>query len=413
MKEQIKELVRQRLSKRRIILFGAGVIAEEFYEEYKDILNISHCVSNIKKEWGKEMFLEKLDVRRFNKKEIQAEDYLVVCGPIAFRTIEQQLTTDGFKMYEDFVESQIASAIFQDKKIALFYGQCVLRDLYQCVIQIPAFNKEYASIWTQSLKDQAVLTNRVLFYTKEICDLYVYTPKMLDHDSIYFLSSDELPKDCQIVSMSNLVVSLYWPQIDTKVTSTNEWYMHPYHIRRSMDFYHSLYRKADRNINKMVLEGKTAEQIVRELSDEGYYSKKQVDGNKKRCLKLIDIAEKNIDIKVGDYIQENYCIKMLYQNYIHPNKCIIWEYIRRFLDKIKLSVPNLSQLEAEAPDHVHQGGDVPIYPSTAKLLQLDFINDTTRYEIMTGEGSVYMTFAEYIEHYVEYTRKSMEIMRIW
>ncbi len=413
MKEQIKALVKQRLLNRRIILFGAGIIAEEFYEEYKDILNISHCVSNIRKEWGKKMFLEQLDVKQFNKKEIQDKDYIVVCGPIAFKTIEQQLVAEGSRMYEDFVESHIASAIFQGKKIALFYGQCVLRDLYQCITQIPAFNKEYASIWTQSLKDQPVISNRVLFYTKELCDLYVYTPKMLDHDSIYFLSSDELPKGCQSVSISNLVVSLYWPQIDTKVTVLNEWYMHPYHIRRNMDFYHSLYRKADRNINKMVLEGKTTAQIVKCLSDENYYSKNQVDGNKKRCLKLIDIAEKNIDITVGDYIRENYCTKMLYQNYIHPNKCIIWEYIRRFLDKINISVPDLSQIEEEAPDHIHLGGDVPIYPSVVKHLQLDFINDTTKYEIITGEGSVYMTFAEYIEHYAEYTKKAMEIMRIW
>lgn len=412
MKEQIKALVKQRLSKRRIILFGAGVIAEGFYEEYKDILNISHCVSNIKKEWGKEMFLEKLDVKKFDKKEIQDGDYIIVCGPIAFRTIEQQLVREGFRMYEDFVESQIASAIFQDKKIALFYGQCVLRDLYQCIIQIPAFNEEYVSIWTQSLKDQAVITNRVLFYTKEICDLYVYTPKLLDHDNIYFLSPDELPEDCQIVSLSNLVVSLYWPQME-KVTSFNEWYMHPYHVRRNMDFYHTLYRKADSNINKMVLEGRPTAQIVGELSDEEYYSKKQAEGNKKRSLKLIDIAEKNIDITVGDYIRENYCTTMIYQNYIHPNKCIIWEYIRRFLDKIKISVPDLSQLEEEAPEHVHQGGEVPIYPSVAKHLHLDFIDDTTKYEILTGKGSVYMTFAEYVEHYAEYTKKAMEIMRIW
>lgn len=73
----------------------------------------------------------------------------------------------------------------------------------------------------------------------------------------------------------------------------------------------------------------------------------------------------------------------------------------------------MSQIEEEAPDHIHLGGDVPIYPSVVKHLQLDFINDTTKYEIITGEGSVYMTFAEYIEHYAEYTKKAMEIMRIW
>ena len=73
----------------------------------------------------------------------------------------------------------------------------------------------------------------------------------------------------------------------------------------------------------------------------------------------------------------------------------------------------MSQLEEEAPKHVHQGGDVPIYPGVAKYMNLDFVNENTKYEIVTGRESVYMTFTEYIEHYVEYTRKAMEIIRLW
>lgn len=347
------------------------------------------------------------------KKEIQSEDYIIICGPIAFRTIEIQLNNEGFRMYQDFVESHIASAIFENKKIALFYGQCVLRDIFQCLKKVPAFEKEYMSIWTQTSKHQAVIGNRVLYYTKELCDLYVYTPKILDRDSIYNISREELPKDCQAVSVSNLIVSLYWPQIVPDIETFNEWYIHPYNAKRDLDFYHTLYRWEDRNINRMVSEGMMTEEIVKILSDENFYSEKQVNKTKKVSLKLISIAEKGVDIAVGDFIEDNYRSIRLYQNYIHSNKIVVWEYVRRLLNQIGVSTSEVAQLEKESPEHIHEGGDVPIYPSVAKCLNLEFIDKKTIYEVMTGKEIVYMTFGEYIEHYAEYTRKAMEIVHMW
>lgn len=413
MKEQIKALVRERMSSRRIILFGAGIVAEKFYEEYKDVLNISHCVSNIKKEWGKEMLLGELDVRKFDKKGIQSDDYIIVCGPVVFRTIEVQLNNEGFQMYQDFVESHIGSAIFQNKKIALFYGQCVLRDIYQCIIQVPAFIKDYVGIWTQTSTHQAVVGNRILYYTKELCDIYIYTPKILDRDSIYTISHEDLPKDCQIINVSNLVVSLYWPQIVAEINVHNEWYMHPYNAKRDLDFYHTLYRCKDCNINQLVSEGKTTDEIVKILSDDRFYSEKQVKRVKKISSKLISIAEKDVDVVIGDFIEDNYRKVKLYQNFVHSNKIIVWEYVRRLLKQIEISADEVTQLENESPEHIHQGGDVPIYPSVAKYLKLEFIDEKTTYEIMTGKEIVYMTFKEYIEHYAEYTRKAIEIARMW
>lgn len=413
MKEQIKSLVKEKLSEKRIVLFGAGEIAEEFYQNYKDSLNISHCISNIRREWGEKTFLGVLDVKMFNKNEIGDKDYIVVCAPVGFNAIELQLRNEGFCVYENFVESQIASAILQNKKIALFYGRCVLRDIYKCLIQIPSFNEEYAPVWTRAARHQATVSNRILYYTKELCDLYVHTPKFIDHDSIYFLAPEELPEGCRSISVSNLVMFLYWPQINIKLDEYNACYLHPYNAKRDGDFYHSLYRHEDCNINRMIMEGKTTKEIVKCLSDEEYYSEKQVKKNKNFALKLIDIAEKNVDVTIADYLQENYQEIELYQNFSHPNKCVVWEYIRRLLSELGLPVDEVSKVEKEAPEHTHQGGDVPIYPSVAKHMGLKFINEGEKHEIMTGKGIVYMTFAEYVEHYAEYTKKAMDIFRMW
>lgn len=413
MKNKIKSLVRERLSSRRIILFGAGEIAEEFYERYGDSLNISHCVSNLHNEWGEAAFLGKLDVRKYVRSEIQENDYIIVCGPIAFRNIELQLNAENMCMYEDYVESHIAGAIMENKKIALFYGQCVLRDIYQCLIQVPAFNEEYTSVFTQTENKQTTLMNRLLHYIKDISDLYVYTPKVLDLDSIYSLSLEDLPPDCQVVSVSNLVVSLYWPQIDAKFGHYSDWYLHSYNSKRDMDFYHTLYRHEDCNIIRMIQEGKTVEQVVDALSSDDFYTEKEAVRNKNVSLKLVNIAESNVDIKMLDFIKDNYQEEMIYQNYIHPNKAIIWEYVSRLLCAIGVPTHEVEELRERSPKHIHQGGDVPIYPSVAKHLKLEFIHEDTQYEILTGNGIVYMNFKEYTAHFAEYTRKVMEVIQMW
>ena len=120
-----------------------------------------------------------------------------------------------------------------------------------------------------------------------------------------------------------------------------------------------------------------------------------------------------MDIAVGDFIEDNYRSIRLYQNYIHSNKIVVWEYVRRLLNQIGVSTSEVAQLEKESPEHIHEGGDVPIYPSVAKCLNLEFIDKKTIYEVMTGKEIVYMTFGEYIEHYAEYTRKAMEIVHMW
>lgn len=412
-KEEIKTLVRDRLSTRRIILFVSGESVEAFYQEHKDVWSISHCVSNIPGECGEGAFLGELDVRKYRREDLEENDYIVVCDSLAFQEIELQLAEEGLRMYDDFIESSIARVIWQNKKIALFYGQCILRDIYKCLVRVPAFEKEYASVFTQTMKDQLIVINRLLYHIKDVCDLYVYTPKILDRDSAYSLSPEQLPPECKIISVSNLTFSVYWPQINEDNAKYNPFYLHPYHADRDMVFYHTLYRREDCNINRMLLEGKTVREIVDCLSSDGFYSEKQVKKNARIAFKLIDAAEYGTDVNIMDDLQENYRRIMLYQNFAHPNKQVLWEYTRRLLKAIDTTADEVDLLEARSPMHIHEGGDVPIYPSVAKALGLEFADASTKYEIMTGNGLVPMTFREYTEHLAEYTQKTMEMIGMW
>lgn len=412
-KEEIKNIVCDCLATKRIILFGVGSVAEEFYKKYKDKFNIAYCVSNRKKEWGNGKFLGILDIKKYQKEDIKETDYIVVCGAYAFRAIDLQLRDDGMQVYYQYVDSVMADVIFQRKKIALFYGQCILRDIYQSVIQVPEFNEEYASAFTQVRKKSAIINNRVVYYLKDICDLYVYTTKILDRDTIYSLKRSDLPNNCKVVSVSNLIVPIYWPQIDIRLQEYNQYYIHSYNADRNLDFYHTLYRRSDVNINKMVSEGISTKSIVQRLSSEDFYSFDQVNRNIKNTIRMIDIAERGVDVTILDALCEKYKSDMLYQNFTHPNKYIVWEYVRRLLSVIGIESRQIDRLEQESPMHTHQSGDVPIYPSVAKHMNLEFSVDDKRYQILTGKGVVDMTFEESIEYYAEYTKKAMEIMQMW
>ena len=163
----------------------------------------------------------------------------------------------------------------------------------------------------------------------------------------------------------------------------------------------------------MILNGDSTKKILEILSDDNFYSEKEVTRNARIALRSVDIAERKIDITIGDYIKENYAKKMLYQNLVHATKYIIWEYVRRLLAKLEISREEVLILEQQSPMHIHEGGDVPIYPSVVKSLKLEFVNESYRYEVITGRGIQYMTFREYMEHYIEYTRKAMKIKTMW
>lgn len=413
MKEEIKAKSRKKLLEKRIILFGAGEVAEKFYFVNRNKINISHCVSNLKEQWGKKKFLDELDIKEFRAEDIGENDYIIVCGPFAFRQIEIQLVNCGFRMFEHFIESQIANSLLENKKIALFRGSCILRDIYECIVQSQAFTEQYTAIYATDNYVVSKFDNRVLYYASMICDCYVYSYRILRQDKVYLLTEDDLPADCRIISVSNITFPGYWPQADPEIRNSNKYLMHPYNSKRNLVFYHTLYRLEDININQMIEAGKEADEIYKLVSASDYYDEKMVKRNLKVSFKSVQIAEQFADIRVMDFLKENYDKRLVFQNFAHMHKCVIWTYVRRLLETMGVSIEECDRLEANSPEFIHHGGDIPVYPSVAKVLGLNWLDESTSYEIMTYHGIEKMTFEEYVRHYVEYTKMARNIMSIW
>ena len=412
-KEELKASARENMMNKRIVLFGAGKVAVEFYRKYKDILNISHCVSNLKREWGSKRFQDELDVLEFRSEDIKETDYLIVCGPYAFRQIEPQLLNCGYQMFLHFIESEIAECILSGKKIVLFRGSCILRDIHECILKSERFGRQYVSIFGTDNYAVSKFDNRVIYHASKICDYFIYSYRILRQDKIYLITEEDLSQDCEIISVSNISFPAYWPQADPEVRNSNRYLIHPYNIERDVVFYHTMYRLEDRNLNRMVEDGWNLSQIWEAVSSEDFYSEKDVRRNFKVALKSLQIAEKFTDVRVMDFIESTYNKEMIFQNFSHMHKCVAWAYVRRIFALMGVDTNECDLLEAQSPKYIHHGGDIPVYPSVAKHMGLDWINEDTTYEIMTYHGVEHMTFRQYVEHYVEYTYKAQKIMASW
>lgn len=413
MKAILRQKMLDRLQNKEIVLFGAGMMAHEFYEMYKEKLNFAFCVTNTSTEWGEKRFCGELDIRQYQAQDLKGRYYVVLGALIAFDSIASQMECDGYAMFEDFIDYKVAEAILEDKKLALFYGTCILRDVFFSLDNIPAFTDRYVSIFIQgNIKEKDTIAEiRRLYYAKDICDAYIYANKLLHPSEAYNMQRKSLPADCKMIGVSKATFPGYWPQLHN--TGYNDNWLFEVAAPFDNKFWHLMYSREDANITRLVEEGKTPEEIYRIVSADDYYSEKELNKHLRICFKTLKLAEKGLEVKVGEFIKSQYKEELLWQDFTHPKKVLIWEYVKQVLEHLEIHEEELASIIEDAPEYVHRSSDMPIYPSVAKYLGLSWINADTRYEVMTCKGIRLMTFKEYVLHYAAYMQTVLKIRKGW
>lgn len=413
MKEALRQEILKKLQDKEIVLFGAGLMAHEFYEKYKDKLNFAFCVTNNSTEWGERRFCRELDIRQYQVQELKDKYYVVLSVYLAFESIASQMECDGCTMFRDFVDYKIAEAVLEDKKLAFFYGTCILRDVFHLLEHVPAFSEQYVSIFKQGdvREKDTIAEIRRLYYARELCDAYIYNNKLLHSDEAYNMQRKDLPVDCKMIGVSKVTFHGYWPQLQNMGYNENWLFdvMAPFDNK----FWHLMYTREDANITRLVKEGKTPEEIYEILSADNYYSEKDLKKHIRICFKTLQMAEKGLTVSVGEFIQSKYKEKQLYQDFTHPKKAVMWEYVRQVLEHLEIREEHLAEIIANAPEYIHRSSDMPIYPSVAKHLGLSWIDEYTKYEMITCKGVRLMTFKEYVLHYAACAQASLKIRESW
>lgn len=411
-KQRLRAGILGHLRNRELVLFGAGEVARGFYNRYKEELNFAFSVTNNSREWGEKRFCQELDIKPYSEQELKGRYYIVLCIYFGFDEVAVQLECDDYIMFDDFVDYKIAEAILEYKKIAFFYGNCVVRDIHQMVKWVPAFREQYSSTFIQSRKNETMFDIRRLYYGKKVCDAYIYGQKLINLSDPYNMQREDLPNDCKMIGVSTLTFHGYWPQQLQNVKYSDDWI---FEVTAPFDnyFWHLMYAREDLNLKRLVEEGRTPEEICDIVSAEDFYSEKEVKKHLRMCFKSLEMVERGMDVRVSDFIKKNYQKERLYQDYIHLKKPVLWEYVKQVLQYLEVEEAELDEIIETSPEYVHQAGDIPIYPSVAKHLGLDWVKKDTVYEILTCKGVRFMTFREYVIHYSRYLQASLELQKGW
>ncbi len=141
------------------------------------------------------------------------------------------------------------------------------------------------------------------------------------------------------------------------------------------------------------------------LNDKDYYSKRFILRHVNKTLKILELRERNpydygkpVDIKMSNYIRNNYQNQKLFHTMNHPTNILLLETTKRILSKLSIVEDILLSKKEYLGDM-----QFPIYPSISINLNLKFKTDITYIDKFT------MNFNQFINLYINLYFKDIKI----
>ncbi len=394
MNSNLQQLKKQ-LTKMEIILFGAGNYAKAFYRDFSEQLNIKYCISNDKNE---EIFCidgqEICPVLRVDSVNLTDRQMIILCAE-SFQEMEVQLRDMGYRNGVDYLNSNIVRLLLSNKKLALFYGVCYMRAIYNCIIKSKKFCEKYEAFYWLDYRKMEPQEYEFFSFLLPLCDLFLYNVFVsfdkLQRSQAYL---HRLSKECRIIRVPLITFNGYHPRTEGTTGEEN-----PYQIT-SIKTYYGTFMVPDCNVNRLILEGKSCSEIVKILGDIDFYSKSWLEENFQKEIKKLRLAERLADIKFVDFLLEKHKKERLFLNETHISNLVIIELAKKVLDFIAFE--NKLPEEWLKKEQLLYTTEIPIYPSVIEHLDLEIYKNNPKYRLFTFENEIDMSFEEYLERYYEY-----------
>lgn len=273
------------------------------------------------------------------------------------------------------------------KKICIIYANCQNKLLAECLSKSALFNQEYTLERFPAhllIQGKTTIPDRLLKQAK----LFIYQPVKEAHgkaSSKYLL--DKLSPDCQTIAFPSLYFTGYFPQYcknpNLKIIKS----IYPFGI----------IPEGDVNVVKMLEQGQNKEKIASKLQSKDFYTPDLLKNNVNNSLEELARREANLEIKVSQFIRDNYQQHRLFYVHNHPTDILGIYVANKILDRL-----NLPQLEQQMSGNPASGildnTQVPIYPSVIEHLQLDFARQITYKHNRFCTN--HLSFERYIKEYI-------------
>lgn len=414
-----------------VAIWGCGKRGKEFIEKWGDFIHISHCIDNKIKAGETGLFY---GFKVYNPEILKDSDIKVIVAIEDWENTTDYLTQAGYKILKDYfpysyLEDDIAlldMGVFKyletdtDKQelirdiakgrlICATYGMCHMNVYKEVFIRTTKFKEKYLlldipPINAYNHKNYNVYHDDSIW---QMCDVVLCSVinKMLKLSEIAPSVEDiksKLKRDCKILTITGSAFKGFFPQ-----QAENRNIAYRSDIEGGITDY---FAWADKNINRMVLQKKTVEEIKETILKDDYYDKEMIIKFFHNELSLLEREERLCDVKIADYIRELSVTRVTHYSFTHPIPEVMLEIAYRILCVLGLN-ENIEYLKEETFLKMNNNEEI-IYPSVLKALNL-LNEDNMHRKVIPGYRwkNHELTIDEYIENYIKYNFSEEETIK--
>ncbi|GGH81505.1 hypothetical protein JOD43_001128 [Pullulanibacillus pueri] len=270
------------------------------------------------------------------------------------------------------------------KKKCLVYGNCQIDPIRQYLMSSKSFREAYTMIEVPPVHLCDPKTGLNESQLKEIkdCDLFLY--QKVSNTFGPYLSTDyilkQLPDKCTTITFPVSYFTGYHPQFAKGIK--------PY---------------VDKNVVELLKEGKSDSEILSIISDENFYSAKELKTNVQASLNELKRRSSELDVTLDNFIERHYQDVHLFFTLNHPNYHVIRYVAMKILSKIGLPAKEIGYIVHHTDFRRHI---LPIYPSVMKQLNLTFAKPEDKF---TAYNNMPMNFSNYMKKHIEFLKKNKHL----
>lgn len=327
-------------------------------------------------------------VYRPTKEKIAGNFILVATSEAVYQAISIQLQEFGMQEFDDYIYYE-----WLYKKIVLLHGNCHMSVIRSFLMSSKQFCEKYSIYPNPPIhinKKKRVSENGI-----KNCDVWVHQDIRKDNAWSYYFSDEYLRQkvrsDVEEIVVPNLfgLGKFLFPQVrigenfrDRKVSGGGEQTFH-------------LFPWSDRIIDKCVEKGMDKKEIEKFCSGR-VIEDIEIKENFRFYIEKIRKRELAWDIKILDFILENYKDEKLFYDMYHPSETILRQISLDVLKKCGIDDENIFNIENAFLDAV----EYPVYPVVKKVLGLQWEETFIRKSRAGRKICRDMDFSRYIEEYL-------------
>lgn len=372
-----------------IVVWGTGNIARKFFYEKGYKYNIQYFIDNYEPHYNMN------NLETYYPDEVDLRKYKIVIALADWKSVAKQLEKDGLSFYKNYLPydwldkdeipiidilsnisdlsdiEEVLRDYAGNRKMAVINGNCQTSRIKMYLKQNREFSKEYVFLDMPALHMMENDQIELLMQNKNILKnvrLFISQNISLNNAFDYRLSNEYLIKlmsdQVNYIKIANLFWDIYFPQSGKEQDPERE------------EFVRNIFPYNDHIIDELLSRpgftggGYTADEIIQIIKLENLFTSQFLEWILQYRLKQLREREILCDIKMLDYIEENFSTRQLFYSRNHPINEVLKEESTRILRYIN---PDWNlEIEHEETIPTLSVNQEFIYPSILNGLELSF-----------------------------------------